>query len=67
MPDQRAQIVRELDRLVEDGDSIHLSVLVRNWENKEEKEKVEQQLKKQEAEARKKRKVVPTMDHPHCQ
>jgi hypothetical protein len=56
MPDQRTQIAQELDRLVEDGDSIHLSVLIRNWDNQEEKKKVEGQLKKQDAEARKKTK-----------
>jgi|SRR5215207_175619 len=54
MPDQRAQIAQELDRLVEDGDSIHLSVLIRNWDKKDERKKLEQQLKKQESEARKK-------------
>lgn len=56
MPDPRTQIAQELDRLVEDGDSIHLSVLIRNWENQEEKKKAEGQLKKQDAEARKKTK-----------
>jgi len=56
MPDQRTQIAQELDCLVEDGESIHLSVLIRNWENEDEREKIERQLKKQEAEARKKTK-----------
>lgn len=56
MTDQRTRIAEELARLVEDGDSIHLSVHVRNWEDKEERKKVESQLKKQEAEARSKAK-----------
>jgi hypothetical protein len=56
MPNQYREIAEELDRLVEEGDAIHLSVRIRNAEDPEERKRVEARLKKEEAEARKKAK-----------
>lgn len=52
MPDQRKEIAEELGRLVEDGNSLYLSVEIRNWENAEERKKLEKQLEEQEDIAR---------------